>query len=508
MARCQIVLLPGVFLSTVLIILFRILTFKLGVYTIHSWRIFVILCTIPAFTSSILSLLMPESPRYLLVKGKKEKSLKVLKLIYRINKFKPKSTTYPVEIESLFKLHKPVIQITPNSNKHLILRALNHIKLVAKSTLYLFSKGLWFRTVVLIILVFMMSFSTYGITLWFPEYVKNLQQSSRVYLPCQNVTVITPDQIGNYSNLYFSDCTMDPKFSNNSTFHGCSFNRVYFKNGNFKNISLINTTLSSVEFSNASITDFYLQYSTLHTITWLSVNATNLSLVQVESERTIIQKSRIFSGSILSSHMDRIDLVSSLIYDLNISLSKILNIELDKANNYNSTNLNSTLTFSKDQCPIIFNEDYDHTKLFLESFYFALANLPGNIVTVMLIDYIPRKWILSVVLILSGISVLSLWQVPSVTVSVILLCVFNGVNVISWNTFNVITAEVYPTVIRSTATGFLSAINRIGAVTGVNLFAVFITASPAVPILIVAAMLGMAGLGSLLLPRVEKQSLK
>ena len=63
-----------------------------------------------------------------------------------------------------------------------------------------------------------------------------------------------------------------------------------------------------------------------------------------------------------------------------------------------------------------------------------------------------------------------------------------------------------PTVIRSTATGFLSAINRIGAVTGVNLFAVFITASPVVPILIVAALLGISGLISLFLPRVEKQS--
>ena len=451
---------------------------------------------------------MPESPRYLLVKGKKEQSLKVLKLIYRINKFKPKNTVYPVEIDSLFKFHKPVIQNTSKIPKYLILRALNHIKLIAKATLHLFSRGLWFRTVVLILVVFMMSFSTYGITLWFPEYVRNIQQSSVVYLPCQNVTLITPDQLGNYSNVAFSDCTMDPKFSNDRTFHGCSFNRVYFKNGNFKNIRLINATLSNVEFNNASFTNLYLQFSTLRTITWLSVNTTNLSLVQIQSERTIIQKSRIFSGSILSSHMDRIDLVSSMVYNLNINFSEILNIDLDKAKNYNSTNLNSTLTFSTDQCPIIFNEDYDHTKLFLESFYFALANLPGNILTVILIDFIPRKWILSAVLILSGVSVFTLWQVPSETVSVILLCIFNGVNVISWNTFNVITAEVYPTVIRSTATGFLSAINRMGAVTGVNLFAVFITASPAVPILIVAALLGISGLMSLFLPRVEKQSLK
>lgn len=451
---------------------------------------------------------MPESPRYLLVKGKKEKSLEVLKYIYRINKFKPKNTTYPVEIDSLFKLHKPVIQNTSRNPKHLILRALNNIKLVAKSTLHLFSRAFWFRTVVLIITVFMMSFSTYGITLWFPEYVKNLQQSSKVYLPCQNVTKMKPGQFGNYSNVNFSDCTMDPKFSDDRTFHGCSFERVYFKNGNFKNISFINSTLSSVEFHNASFTDLYLQDSTLHTITWLSVNATNLSLNQVDSERTIIRKSRIFSGSILSSQMNRIDLTSSMIYNLDINFSKVLNIDLDKAKNYNATNLNSTLTFSEDQCPIIFNEDYDHTKLFLESFYFALANLPGNILTVLLIDYIPRKWILSVVLLLSGVSVFALWQVPSETVSVILLCIFNGINVISWNTFNVITAELYPTVIRSTATGFLSAINRIGAVTGVNLFAVFITASPVVPILIVAALLGISGLISLFLPRVEKQSLK
>ena len=451
-----------------------------------------------------MSLLMPESPRYLLVKGNREKSLKVLKLIYRINKFNRKNLTYPDAINSLFsdELMFPCKQ--PSSVTHLTRLLVHKIKLMAISTLHLFSRNLFLRTTVLILVVFMMSFSTYGITLWFPEYVKNLQQAA--HKSCFNVS----NTIGYYSNAKFHDCIIQPTPNSivNLSFDDCSFQNVYVQNANLTQLTMVNVSISSCQFNNLTSDSIRLENSDLHTTTWTDVRVADLSLSHVHSEKSIIQNSHISSGSILFSYMNRLDFHTSKISDLHINFSNLYNIELDVPDNYNSTISNSTLTYSVDPCPIAFNEDFNPTKLFLESLYFATANLPGNLLTVLLIDYIPRKWIMSVVLILSGVSVFTLWLVPNETVSVILLCVFNGINVISWNVFNVITAESYPTAIRSTATGLLSSINRIGAIVGVNLFAFFINITPAIPILIVAGMLGISGTLSLLLPRVEKESLK
>ena len=449
-----------------------------------------------------MSLLMPESPRYLLVKGKRDKSLRVLKLMYRINKFNRRNVTYPDAIVSLFTEDPILPQKQPNSAIYLTRQLLDKIKLVVQSTLHLFSRKMLLRSTILILVVFMMSFSTYGITLWFPEYVKKLQLAA--HQSCLNVS----NTDGHYFNVNFQNCIIEPTPYVNLSFNEGSFRNVYFQNANLNQLNMINLYISSTEFNNNSFNNLRFENSELYTTTWSAVNVTNLFFSHINSEILFLRNSKISSGSIIFSNMNRLDLYTTKISNLCINNSNLYNIELDVANNYNSTSVNSTLTYSTDPCPIPFNEDFNPTKLFLESLYFALSNLPGNLLTVLIIDYVPRKWILSVVLILSGVSVFTLWRVPNETVSVILLCIFNGINVISWNVFNVITAEVYPTAIRSTASGFLSAINRIGAIVGINLFAVFIDITPAIPILIVAGMLGISGLLSLLLPRVEKESLK
>ena len=449
-----------------------------------------------------MSLLMPESPRYLLVKGKRDKSLRVLKLMYRINKFNRNNLTYPDEIESLFSDNIMLPHKNPNNVSYLTILMLHKIRLVAISTLHLFSRKLFLRTIILILVVFMMSFSTYGITLWFPEYVKKLQLT--VHQSCFNVS----DANSYYSNINFHDCIIEPTTNSNLSFYGCSLQNVYLQNANLSQLTMVNVSISNTEFNNIKSNSIRLENSELRATTWSAVTVTNIFFSHVHSETLLIKNSNITSGFILFSFMDRLDLYTTEISDLHIKFSKLYNIQLDVTNNYNSTNENSTLTYSIDPCPIAFNEDFNPTKLFLESLYFAIANLPGNLLTVLIIDYLPRKWIMSVVLILAGVSVFTLWRVPNETVSVILLCIFNGINVISWNVFNVMTAEIYPTVIRSTATGFLSAINRIGAIVGVNLFAFFIDITPAIPILIVAGMLATSGVLSLLLPRGEKESLK
>ena len=51
----------------------------------ETWRFFIIVCAIPSLSSSLFFYFMPESPKFLMQKGKSEEAYKVLKRIHSIN---------------------------------------------------------------------------------------------------------------------------------------------------------------------------------------------------------------------------------------------------------------------------------------------------------------------------------------------------------------------------------------------------------------------------------------
>ena len=68
-------------------------------FSYNSWRIFLLLCSIPSFVVAILLFFLPESPKFLLSRGKNENALKVLRRMYFMNccnKDKSSNQHYPV----------------------------------------------------------------------------------------------------------------------------------------------------------------------------------------------------------------------------------------------------------------------------------------------------------------------------------------------------------------------------------------------------------------------------
>jgi len=51
----------------------------------ESWRFFIIICAVPSISSVIFFWFMPESPKFLMRKGKSVEAYNVLKRIYRVN---------------------------------------------------------------------------------------------------------------------------------------------------------------------------------------------------------------------------------------------------------------------------------------------------------------------------------------------------------------------------------------------------------------------------------------
>eukprot|EP01083_Nonionella_stella_P125119 378319_1 len=104
----------------------------------------------------------------------------------------------------------------------------------------------------------------------------------------------------------------------------------------------------------------------------------------------------------------------------------------------------------------------------------SVAQLPGAILTCWFLEFCcDRKTTLSVSIALGTMSLFALPYLESSSQIVIMMCVFNGVTVCGWTALDVISTELSPTHIRSTAVGFFTAMGRIGAICGNMVFGWF-----------------------------------
>ncbi|XP_064168340.1 synaptic vesicle glycoprotein 2C [Anguilla rostrata] len=147
------------------------------------------------------------------------------------------------------------------------------------------------------------------------------------------------------------------------------------------------------------------------------------------------------------------------------------------------------------------------TTVYMEGFITAASNLPGNIFTILLMDFVGGKILLSCSLLLSGISVFFIWLVKTKTQSLVMSCVFSAVSVISWNALDVVSTELYPTHLRSSALGFFTGVSRIAAILGNLVFGQLVDSHCAVPVLLVSALLFTGGLAALRLPHTRQTEL-
>ncbi|XP_075993909.1 synaptic vesicle glycoprotein 2C [Genypterus blacodes] len=147
------------------------------------------------------------------------------------------------------------------------------------------------------------------------------------------------------------------------------------------------------------------------------------------------------------------------------------------------------------------------TAVYMEGFVLAASNLPGNIFTILIMDSVGGKALLSSSLVLSGVCVCLIYLVQTKTQSLLFSCIFSGVSVISWNAIDVLSTELYPTSLRSSSMGFFTGVGRVGAIMGNVAFGKLVDSNCAVPILLVSALLASAGLVALILPQTKHAEL-
>lgn len=122
--------------------------------------------------------------------------------------------------------------------------------------------------------------------------------------------------------------------------------------------------------------------------------------------------------------------------------------------------------------------------IYFNSFLFALANLPGNILSVVYSDIWGRKKLLIGSLIGAAASLVAfacfVYSTSPKTsnsqfgtfVIVLFACAFQMFSIVSWNSIDIMSGELFPTKVRSAGMGVCTASGRLGA-----MFAQFVNAS-------------------------------
>ena len=102
-------------------------------------------------------------------------------------------------------------------------------------------------------------------------------------------------------------------------------------------------------------------------------------------------------------------------------------------------------------------KDVGETNLYKDSFIFALANLPGNLISILLVDKYGRKNLLFYGMLLAGIFSIG-FAVEKKNKNLVVLCaaLFNASSVIGWNSLDCLSVELFPTAVRTSAMGILT----------------------------------------------------
>ncbi len=152
--------------------------------------------------------------------------------------------------------------------------------------------------------------------------------------------------------------------------------------------------------------------------------------------------------------------------------------------------------------PTLFVDADFELNVYQDSFLVAASNLPGNLISAVLMDRIGRKGVLAGSLFAACACAAGMPFARSEVAAVVTACTLNAVSTASWNALDCLSTESFPTSMRTSAMGLLSASGRIGSIAAQFVFAQLIKVSLGALLGSASAVL-FAGAAAALLLRVD-----
>ncbi|KAK3896226.1 hypothetical protein Pcinc_000148 [Petrolisthes cinctipes] len=406
-----------------------------------SWRIFLVVCSLPSFGAVIGLYYMPESPRFLLEKGREVEAMVVYKRIFKWNNAHNPGAEYQLselELPTTTSTHRNHRHTSPNHTSANTFGAdIMHSLEQFWGVFFQLFMPPYFKTTVLLLIVWLTcSFGFYGLSVWFPEYIKLLKSEEYE----KNATIVDDDVI------------LDKVFNNTS------FENIHYLKTKFNNVTFSNVLFNHVLFLNCTFVDS--------------------TFTNVRTSRTYFRY----------SYLEHNTFIDTDIYDYRFDHCEMKN---------------NTKRSSAPGCSLDFDYNIHYKEVFQENLIGQLTMIPGTLVTSLLMDKLGRVRIMSISMALSSVAAFFIWFLNSKIGVIVFEAVFNFIFISGWNALDITTTEAFPTNIRTTAYGFLSAASRIAGVMGTLCFGQFIYSSRAIPMLTTSAVLLIGSIVSLRLKETK-----
>ncbi|XP_053337633.1 synaptic vesicle glycoprotein 2Ca [Clarias gariepinus] len=413
-------------------------SFSMGsAYQFHSWRVFVVVCALPCVCSVVALTFMPESPRFYLEVGKHDEAWMILKQIHDTN-MRARGQPEKVFTVNRIKIPKQIDEFVEMhpETSNLVSKVIFRVK----TELY----GIWLN--LMKCFNYPMKDNTIKLAIvWFTLSFGYYGLS--VWFP-DVIKHLQADEYASRTKAHLNE--QIENFTFNFTFE----NQIHF-NSVFINDRFYKMEFKSVTFINTTFQDCYFE--------------------DVTSVATFFHNCTIIDCVFFNSGIDDSELINTAV-------------------------INSSFFHNKTGCQITFDHDYSAYWVYFVNFLGTLAVLPGNIVSALLMDKTGRLSMLGFSMILSGISCFFLWFGTSEAMMIGMLCLYNGLSISAWNSLDVVTVELYPTVRRGTGFGFCNALCKLAAVLGNLIFGSLVSITKGIPILLASSVLVCGGLVGLRLP--------
>uniref|UniRef100_A0A1B0C0E9 Major facilitator superfamily (MFS) profile domain-containing protein n=1 Tax=Glossina palpalis gambiensis TaxID=67801 RepID=A0A1B0C0E9_9MUSC len=151
--------------------------FVTSIFTYNSWRIFLMVCSTPSFLVAFLLFYLPESPKFLLSKGKPDRAMAIFRGIFVTNN-KKSPDLYPV---AELDFDEKLMQELKEKRESLKGKYTKMLSNMAEHSKELFRRPILKFTIVSITINFTFHIGYYGLMMWFPELFSRFEEYSNTF---------------------------------------------------------------------------------------------------------------------------------------------------------------------------------------------------------------------------------------------------------------------------------------------------------------------------------------
>ncbi|CAH1105959.1 unnamed protein product [Psylliodes chrysocephalus] len=139
-------------------------------FEFHSWNVFLLMCTLSTFLSSLVYTFIPESPKFLMTAGRNDEALRIMQKVFSVNTGKPMEE-FPIKALEEEVINNPTKKVTVNKK----------LKQELKEVVHIFHRPHITNLALVCFNVFTLVMSLNTLKLWLPGIFQSISDYTNVH---------------------------------------------------------------------------------------------------------------------------------------------------------------------------------------------------------------------------------------------------------------------------------------------------------------------------------------